>query len=130
MPFLSYADYLNLLALADVQLDTVPFGGGNTSYDGLTVGTPIVTLPSRLLRGRITWSLYHQMDVLDCVAQNPQDYVKISLRLGADRDERERIRARILAANGVLFENCEGIRQLEEFLLRASKKKGTAPFEP
>ena len=38
--------FLQLSAHADVLLDTLHFGGGNTSYEGLACGTPIVTLPS------------------------------------------------------------------------------------
>ncbi|HYV39603.1 MAG TPA: tetratricopeptide repeat protein [Gemmataceae bacterium] len=118
-PLLDYSDYLNLLAVADVQLDPMPFGGGSTSYDGMAVGTPIVTLPSNLLRGRITYALYHQMNVLDCVAKSPQDYIAMALRLGGDREYREAIRSKILAANGVLFENSAGIRELEQFFRQA-----------
>jgi protein O-GlcNAc transferase len=126
LPFLSYPDYLNVLALADVQLDTLHFGGGSTSYDGLAVGTPIVTLPTQLLRGRITLSLYRQMQVLDCVAAGTQEYVDIAVRLGTDAAYRQAIRAKILAANAVLFENSAGIRELEQFFLRAIHE-GTSP---
>jgi len=121
LPLLSYPDYLNLLALADVQLDTLHFGGGSTSYEGLAVGTPIVTLPTRFLRGRITFSHYKQMQVLDCVASDPQEYIDIALRLGTDPAFRQTIRDKILAANGVLFENAAGIRELEQFFHKAVK---------
>ncbi len=50
-PMLSREEYMNLLAHADVLLDPHPFGGGTTSYDGFALGTPVVTMPSRLLRG-------------------------------------------------------------------------------
>jgi protein O-GlcNAc transferase len=119
LPALSYADFLNLLASSDVQLDTVPFGGGNTSYDGLTVGTPIVTMPTQLLRGRITSSLYRQMGILDCVAGSPDEYIKIALRLGTDLDYRNAVRESILEAKDELFENSRGIRELEHFLEQA-----------
>jgi protein O-GlcNAc transferase len=119
LPRLSYPDYLNLLAVSDVQLDTLHFGGGNTSYDGFNVGLPIVTLPTRFLRGRITLSLYKQMNVLDCVASTPQEYIDMALRLGTNFDYRQTIREKIGAAAGVLFENSAGIRELEAFFQRA-----------
>ncbi len=117
---LSYADYLNLLAVADVQLDPVRFGGGNTTFDALAVGTPIVTLPTKLLRGRITYALYKQMGVMDCVAASPREYVEIALRLGMDRGQRQAVREKILGGHGELYENSAGIRELEEFFLRCS----------
>jgi len=120
LPKLSRPEFLNLMALADVLLDPLHFGGGNTSYEGLAFGVPIVTLPTKLLRGRITFALYKQMQVLDCVARNPQDYIELALRLGTDNGFRETVRGRILAANGVLYENSEGVRELEQFFQRVS----------
>ncbi len=115
LPVLRFAEYLSLLMCSDALLDTRPFGGGTTSLEGLAVGTPIVTLPSRLLRGRITYALYKQMNVLDCVASSPQEYVDIATRLGKDIEYRQAIRQKILASNSALFENSQGIRELEQF---------------
>ena len=116
---LQFAEYVNLLAVADALLDTRHFGGGSTSFEGLAVGTPIVTMPSRLLRGRITLALYKQMEVLDCVAKSPLEYVDIATRLGKDADYRHTIREKILAANPVLYENNEGVKELEQFFRQA-----------
>jgi len=122
LPMLNYHDYLNFLALADVQLDTLHFGGGSTSYDGFTVGTPIVTLPTPFLRGRITQSMYKQMDIPDAVAQDRQEYIDIALRLGTDPEYRQLLHKKILAANEVLFENSAGVRDLERFLQGAVQR--------
>ena len=46
LPALSYEEYLVLLAIGDVMLDTLPFGGGVTIFESLAVCTPVVTLPS------------------------------------------------------------------------------------
>jgi predicted O-linked N-acetylglucosamine transferase (SPINDLY family) len=118
---LKFRDYLHFLAVADVLLDSIHFGGGSTSYEGLAVGTPIVTMPSQLLRGRITFALYKQMGVPDCVAASGEQYAAIALRLGTDPDYRKEVRGKILAANGVLFENPTGVRELERFFRQASK---------
>jgi predicted O-linked N-acetylglucosamine transferase (SPINDLY family) len=118
---LDRADFLQLTALSDVLLDPLHFGGGNTSYEALAFGVPIVTLPSRFLRGRITYALYHRMQVMDCIALSPEDYVEKALRLGTDSVYRKAIREKMLAANSVLFENEEGIRELEGFFKEAVK---------
>jgi protein O-GlcNAc transferase len=97
-------------------LDPLHFGGGNTSYEGLAVGVPIVTLPSRFLRGRITFALYKQMGMLDCVVHSPREYIDLALRLGTDKSYRDQVRAKILDANSVLYENNTGVKELEEFL--------------
>jgi predicted O-linked N-acetylglucosamine transferase (SPINDLY family) len=122
LPGLPYEDYLNLLMLCDAQLDPIHFGGGTTSYQAFAVGSPIVTWPSALLRGRFTFGMYQEMGILDCVAQSAQEYVRIAVRLGTDCAFRDAMRQKISAANGVLFENNAGIRELEQFLHKAVEK--------
>jgi predicted O-linked N-acetylglucosamine transferase (SPINDLY family) len=111
------ADYLSLAAACDVLLDTLHFSGGNTSYEALALGTPVVTLPGRLMKGRITYALYRKMDVLDCVAATPEEYIDIAVGLGMDQDWRLAVREKILAANSVLFEDQAAVREIEEFFL-------------
>jgi predicted O-linked N-acetylglucosamine transferase (SPINDLY family) len=123
VPELKRPDFLNLLALTDVLLDPLHFGGGNTSYEALAFGVPIVTLPSRFLRGRITFALYQQMQLLDCVVLDPKQFIEKALRLGTDRAYREELRGRILAANRVLYENSDGIRDLEQFFQQAVERQ-------
>jgi protein O-GlcNAc transferase len=116
LPRLSSQDFLSLLAMADVILDPLPFGGGLSSHEAFLVGTPVVTQPGDFLRGRITYACYRRMGLLDCVAADRDDYVRIALRLGNDRDWREGVRARLAGARTVLLENRGVIRELEEFL--------------
>ena len=53
MPVLPKDEYLNLIALSDVILDTLYYtGGANTTYDAFAAGTPVVTLPGKFHRGR------------------------------------------------------------------------------
>ena len=119
VPSLDYFRFLNLNAIADVLLDPIHFGGGNTSYEGLAVGVPIVTLPSNMLRGRITYALYHQMGVMDCVVDSAKEYVDLAVKLGTDAEHRAAMSAKIKAACGVLFENSDGVRELERFFEEA-----------
>ena len=110
------ADFLHLNAAADVLLDTIHFGGGNTSYEGLALGIPIVTLPGAYLRSRITHALYRKMDVMDCVVDSPDGYVDLAVRLGTEPEFRASIGRKIRDASGVLFEDPAEVRELERFL--------------
>ncbi|MCE9562991.1 MAG: tetratricopeptide repeat protein [Planctomycetes bacterium] len=114
-------DFLNLLAIADVMLDPIHFCGGNTSYEGFALGVPIVTWPSEFLRGRLTFAMYQQMGLLDLVAKDGEDYVRLAVRLGTDADYREAIRCRIREACGVLFEDVAAVRELERFFASVVK---------
>jgi predicted O-linked N-acetylglucosamine transferase (SPINDLY family) len=119
IPFQPLTDFRQLLALADVILDPLHFGGGDTSYEAFAVGAPIVTLPGGFLRSRITYALYRAMGLSDCIATDADDYAARAVRLGTDADWRSHVRSRILAANGALYENPSSVAELEAFLAEA-----------
>lgn len=119
LPAQNQLDFFSLLAVADVMLDPFHFGGGNSTYEGLALGVPIVSLPGEFMRGRVTGACYRKMGMTDCVASNPGEYVEIAVRLGTDKAYREQIKRRILASNAVLYEDLEAVRELERFFLRA-----------
>ncbi len=113
---LPYDDYLQLLTHCDAMLAPIHFGAGNTSYEAFAFGIPTVTLPSDMLKGRITLGMYRAMGISDCIASSAEQYVDIAGRLGADRDFRRSVHEKILASNHVLYENPAGVRDLERFL--------------
>lgn len=111
--------FLGLLALADVVLDTMHFGGGNTTYEALALGKPVVTLPSELLRGRITRALYAKAGYMDLVAETPEQFVEIAIELGTDRERRAAAAAAIAESSPVLFEDGAEVSDFEGFLIEA-----------
>jgi predicted O-linked N-acetylglucosamine transferase (SPINDLY family) len=126
------SDFINLIAVADVMLDTLHFGGGyTTNLEAFAVGTPVVTWPGEFQRGRFTYVHYRQMGIKECVAWTKRKYVDIAVRLGTDPAFREQVKAKILANNRVLYENLDVVLEFERFCLRAIKqarspKKGRA----
>jgi len=111
-------DYLKLLAATDVLLDPIHFTGGNSSYEGLAMGTPIVTLPSDFLRARLTYAMYRQMEFDEPVVYTPQDYIKTAVKLGTDADYRRATRKTILERSPVLYEDRAIVRDIEQFFHR------------
>jgi predicted O-linked N-acetylglucosamine transferase (SPINDLY family) len=122
LPWQQGPDFLGLLSAADVILDPLHWSGGNTTLQALYLGTPIVTLPGAFMRGRFTHGCYTHMGMMDCVAASKEDYVERAVRLGTDRTYREGIKEKLLAANGVLYENRDSVRDLERFLEEAVEK--------
>lgn len=110
-------DFLALLATADVILDTTVFCGGNTTLEALAMGTPVVTLPSPYLRGRLTCAMYRRMEFLELVAGDETDYARIALSLGTDPERREAARAAIAERAPVLFGDQGAVRAQEKLLL-------------
>jgi predicted O-linked N-acetylglucosamine transferase (SPINDLY family) len=122
IPGLSQEDFLSLIAVCDVMLDTIYFNGMNTSLEALAVGTPVVTMPNALQRGRHTLGMYQRMGMFECVAWSPDEYIRIALSLGTNADFREEIKTRIMSRNGVLFEDVEVVREFERFFVAAHEE--------
>lgn len=121
-------DFLNLIAVSDVMLDPFHVNGGITSHEGLAIGIPIVTYPSEHFRGRMTLSCYNRMNYRECVADSPEDYIDIAVKLGTDPEYRNQVRNEILNRNHVLFENLETVTALEQFLdTRLAQLKEVSP---
>jgi predicted O-linked N-acetylglucosamine transferase (SPINDLY family) len=111
-------DYLNLIAVADVVLDTFHYGGGaNTTYDTFSTGTPIVTLPGAFHRGRWAAAAYRRIGVTDAIAASPEEYVDIAVALANDPDRRADLSRRIKEEGATLFEDIRPVRELEDFFV-------------
>lgn len=109
-------DFLSLLALADVMLDPIHFGGGNTSYEGLALGVPIVTMPSNMLRGRLTYAMYRQMGMMDLVVESSRQYVETAVQLGTDRDYNRTMRTQINDRAGELYADDQAVTAFADWL--------------
>jgi protein O-GlcNAc transferase len=122
------ADYMSLLAAADVILDTIHFCGFNTTLEGFAMGTPIVTLPGEFMRSRHTMSFYNKMGITDCIVGNPEQYVDIAVRLGTDPEFRDQVSSKILDKQVILWEDAEVIREFERFFRQAVDELSTSPL--
>ena len=117
LPRQSHENYMRLLALSDVNLDSFPFCGGNTTYQSLAMGTPVVTLPGDYLRGRVSLAIYRHMEMLDCVATDPSDFARIALRLGTEPEFRQAIEKQIETSSEKIFDDPIFLRDAQDFLL-------------
>ncbi len=126
VPAQDLGGFLNLLAVADVVLDTLHFSGMNSSLESFSVGTPIVTLPTELQRGRHTAGMYRKMDFTECVAADPDDYVRIAVKLGTGEDYRRYARSEILRRNEVLFEDLRVLNEFERCFLETTQAATSA----
>ncbi|KAJ1462431.1 hypothetical protein M885DRAFT_557203 [Pelagophyceae sp. CCMP2097] len=119
VPQLPLVEFVKLFGGAHVALETFPFGGSITSLDAFEAGTPVIVRRPKTERPALTQSLYGIMGLDDCVAQDDEAYVELAIRIANDENERLRIRRRIEARRHLLFENEAGVRELENFLVKA-----------
>ena len=121
IPRLNGSDFLECISLANVILDTPHFCGGNTSYEAFSLGKIIVTLPSRFLRGRLTMGLYHQMGIKRFIAKNPEEYVKLAVKFGVNREAQSIAERDIRHANKAIFDTQTATKAHEKIFLEVMK---------
>lgn len=112
---MSTPDFLNLIYISDVLLDPLHFGGGNTSYQSMAIGTPVVTLPARYMRGRGMLAVYKKMGLEDCIVSSIAEYIELACRIGCDEAFRDQLRLKILAKSHLIFEDISTVREMESF---------------
>ena len=122
LPRLDREAYADLMAAADIVLDTPHFCGGMTTYEALATDTPVVTLPSEFMRGRLSLGLYRQMGVMDCVASDAEAYCDIVSRLSQDERFRKDVVEKIHDTKEKIFSDRNAIDQHVEFFEQAMSK--------
>ncbi|WP_304189750.1 tetratricopeptide repeat protein [Phenylobacterium aquaticum] len=91
------AMHLARYPLADLFLDTSPYGAHTTASDSLWMGVPVLTLPGRAFASRVCGSLVSAAGLGDLVATSPQDYVERAVALGNDPAQLVALRTRLEA---------------------------------
>ena len=116
LPPMGRLDFMNLLKVADANLDPFYFSGGNSTHEALALGSPVVTWPGPFMRGRVTLGLYQRMGLDELICTDPDDYVRKALRLARDTAWRDRLRATIKERSAILFDNLAMVREFEDFI--------------
>ena len=86
------------------SLDTIDWNGGNTSLQSLAFDCPIVTLPTKYMRGRHTVSMLKEMEIDELIASNYDEYVDISNRLINDKFFYQKVKKQISDNKYVLYD--------------------------
>jgi len=102
---------------ADVFLDTIGFSGFNTAMQAVDCAFPTVTREGRFMRGRLAGGILRRMDMPELIAATKEEYVSLVVRLVQDKSYRASIGKKMLEHSGVLYDDLEPVRALEELLV-------------
>lgn len=94
-PLPGRADIKALLRLADVYLDSYPYGGATSLIDTLEAGLPPVVVEGDTLRFRQAPSMLRELSMPQLIADSAHAYIELACRLGSDADLRQQLRAAI-----------------------------------
>lgn len=102
-------------ALADLFLDTFPYGAHTTAADAMWMGVPVLTIPGMGFASRVCTSLAQAGGIGDLVCPTPEVYVDRAIELGRDPRKVAEYKERLIAArnNSLLFDTPRLIRELE-----------------
>lgn len=108
-------EHLARFRLADLFLDSFPYGAHTTASDALWMGVPVVTLQGRCFASRVCASLLRAAGLPELVCDTPADYVRLAIALGTDRERLASLRARLRAGRDTcaLFDTPLLVRNLE-----------------
>ena len=119
LPRLTPDDYVALNQIADVFLDNPSWSGNNTTLTAVDCDLPIVTVPTRFMRGRHSCAILKMLGVTDTIARDEQEYVDIAARLGGDRGWRRDVMQRIARQSDLIYEDVTCVKALEDFYQEA-----------
>lgn len=106
LPRVKRADFMALHREADVFLDSMPWSAENTLFEAWhACDLPVVTFPGPMMRHRHALAILKQAGVEECIAQSPQEFIKLAVRLGEDVSFYEIIRKKISAGKSSVYED-------------------------
>ncbi|HMD54766.1 MAG TPA: tetratricopeptide repeat protein [Phycisphaerae bacterium] len=88
-----WPDYMKTYNRIDIGLDPFPYNGGITTCDSLFMGVPVVTLSGHTAFGRAGTSLLTNVGLTELIAQTPEEYVRITVKLANDLPRLKKLRS-------------------------------------
>ncbi|MYL84273.1 glycosyl transferase [Desulfovibrio aerotolerans] len=101
--------------LADLFLDTTPYGAHTTASDALWSGVPVLTLSGRSFASRVCGSLVRAAGLEELICATAQEYVERAVAFGKDRASLAPLRERLRSGREscLLFDMPQLVRGLE-----------------
>ncbi len=130
-PKLANPHHLARYPLADLFLDTTPYGAHTTCSDALWMGVPVLTLSGRTFASRVCGSLVRSAGLPELVCTEASDFIDQAVALGRTRSQVDGYKARLQATrdNNVLFDMPKLVAQLESLYTEMwqAHQDGTLP---
>ena len=111
----SMDDHLARLALADLFLDTLPYGGHTTARDALWVGVPVLTQKGNTFAGRMGAIQLAAIGLPELIAHSREEYEALAIELALDSEKLRAIKEKLgrNRSTAPLFDTASYTRHLE-----------------
>lgn len=91
------AYHLARYPLADLFLDTAPYGAHTTASDALWMGVPVLTLSGRSFAARVCGSLVRAAGLPELICYSAEEYIERAVALASDRSGVAHLKAKLEA---------------------------------
>jgi predicted O-linked N-acetylglucosamine transferase (SPINDLY family) len=88
-------EHLARFRLADLFLDTFPYGAHTTASDALWAGLPVLTLAGETFASRVAASLLTALKLTQLITYSQDEYENLAVALGNDTSALETIRGQL-----------------------------------
>jgi predicted O-linked N-acetylglucosamine transferase (SPINDLY family) len=107
-------DYLARFTVADLFLDTNPYGAGTTANDALWAGLPVLTMPGRTYVSRMAGAILKAMRLDELIAQSAADYEDHAVRVAQQPEALAALRAAVQSTEhrSRIFDTAETCRRM------------------
>jgi len=116
LPRMDPARYRAVIAHADVMLDTQHFSGCLTTLDALALGTPVVTLPGRFMRGRQSMAMLQSLGLHALIATDTKGYVETAIEFAHSGQLRRDVAEACASGRNKIFGRRDAVAALADHL--------------
>jgi predicted O-linked N-acetylglucosamine transferase (SPINDLY family) len=125
------AEHLGRLQLADLALDTFPYGSHTTGSDALWAGVPLITRPGNTFASRVAASLLTAAGLPELITDTWEAYFALALELANDATRRQDLCQRMASQrlSSPLFDTRRFTTDLEQLYERIWAQHATGERE-
>jgi predicted O-linked N-acetylglucosamine transferase (SPINDLY family) len=95
IPTVPYQEYMSLLELGDIAIDSFHFGGYNTVIDALYLGKPVITIEGKHAYNRFSAAILKKAGLEELICRDENEFVEKVVRLINNEAYLENLKRRI-----------------------------------
>ena len=93
---LEIKEHLKRIKLADIYLDTFPYGAHTSASDSIRMGLPLITIQGQSFVSRVSSSILNQVNLNELVSRNIEDYKNLAIKVGQNKDYLDNLNKKLL----------------------------------
>jgi len=108
-------EHLRRISLADLFLDTYPYGAHTTASDSIRMGLPVITIEGKSFSSRVASSILHQVNLDDLVTKNVNQYKDLAINIANSNNNYNSIKKKLMNSIKItpLFDSYKFTKNLE-----------------